>query len=160
MTKVVSNREIGFIKAVYPFYVVTYYIKWVTTSWTYSINVYKPQIKHRQHRVQTGQFSCVKLPFLLKFYLYSHSSTEEVAVSQQQCYKAQLNPLFHGRFSRPIIHGGGAYPNSAVRGGKTNSFFFHRGIRKKRLSNVTNFQVWVALRFFEQMSKKFKIFLY
>ena len=24
-----------------PFYIVTYYIKWVTTSWTYSITAYK-----------------------------------------------------------------------------------------------------------------------
>ena len=33
-------------------------------------------------------------------------------------------------------------PKSAVRGGKT--IFFHRGIRKKILSKVTNLQVWVA----------------
>ena len=38
-------------------------------------------------------------------------------------------------------------PKSAVRGGKI--FFFHRGIRKKILGMVTNFQVWVAWRFFE-----------
>ena len=42
-------------------------------------------------------------------------------------------------------------PKSAVHPRTQNfwNFFFHRGIRKKILHMITNFEVWVAWRFFE-----------
>ena len=40
----------------------------------------------------------------------------------------------------------GDFPKSALRRGKTKffDFFFHGGIRNKKLGKVNNFQVWVA----------------
>ena len=53
--------------------------------------------------------------------------------------------------AKPTIENPGI--NYFVIGGKF-IFFFHRGIRKRMFGKVTNFYIWVALRFFEKMAKK------
>ena len=60
-----------------------------------------------------------------------------------------LNPLKHGRFSD-------LYFKVLWEGVKTKflDFFFHRGIRNKKVCKVKNFQVWVLHDNFEQQAKR------
>ena len=45
----------------YPFYIVSYYIKWVTTCWIYSTGYFDTSVKFRLRKVVRGELELIKL---------------------------------------------------------------------------------------------------